>query len=140
MSRDRIRAQLVNDEGCRLFPYVDTVGKWSIGVGRNLTDLGISRAEAMTLLENDIDHAEQALIAQWPWMRELDPVRYGVLVNLCFNLGARGLHGFQKFLAAVEARDWPKAAVEMADSLWAKQVGYRSMRLQRQLLSGEWQS
>ena len=33
--------QLTRDEGIRNKPYVDTVGKVTIGVGRNLSDVGL---------------------------------------------------------------------------------------------------
>lgn len=49
--------QLVRDEGLRLHPYIDSVGKLTIGVGRNLTDMGISQAETEMLLSNDIANA-----------------------------------------------------------------------------------
>lgn len=140
MSRDRLRAQLVADEGLRLRPYVDTVGKVTVGVGRNLTDKGISHAEAMTLLENDIDEAEQALVARWPWVAELGPVRYAVLLNMCFNLGPEGLAGFRNMLALVEFGDYAQAAEHMLVSKWAAQVKGRAVRLAKQMLTGEWQS
>lgn len=38
-------SELSRDEGRRLKPYLDTVGKTTIGVGRNLTDVGISEDE-----------------------------------------------------------------------------------------------
>ena len=38
--------QLRRDEGVRFKPYQDTVGKWTIGVGRNLSDKGINWVEA----------------------------------------------------------------------------------------------
>ncbi len=138
MSRDRIRAQLVADEGVRLWPYQDTVGKWTIGVGRNLSDVGISKPEAMQLLENDIDKAEISLIARWPWMRDLDPVRYAVFVNMAFNMGAATLATFQQTLALAQAGDYTKAAEHMLASKWAAQVGTRAKRLARQMDTGLW--
>ena len=39
-------AILKEHEGRRLKPYTDTVGKLTIGYGRNLTDVGISDEEA----------------------------------------------------------------------------------------------
>ena len=45
MNRDRLRAQLVLHEGSRLKPYRDTVGKLTIGIGRNLDDVGLSEDE-----------------------------------------------------------------------------------------------
>jgi len=43
---------LVHHEGLRLKPYLDTSGKWTIGVGRNLSDSGISEEEAFYLLRS----------------------------------------------------------------------------------------
>ena len=51
MDTDKLLSDLVRDEGLRLRPYADTVGKTTIGVGRNLTDVGISHDEALALLE-----------------------------------------------------------------------------------------
>ena len=48
------RAELIADEGLRLKPYTDTVGKITIGIGRNLTDVGISKEEAYALCDTDI--------------------------------------------------------------------------------------
>lgn len=53
--RDILRPQLRIDEGVREFPYTDTVGKLSIGVGRNLDDVGLRPDEIALMLENDID-------------------------------------------------------------------------------------
>lgn len=36
---DRVKAQLVRHEGLRLKPYRYTVGKLTIGIGRNLVPL-----------------------------------------------------------------------------------------------------
>ena len=55
--RDIARAQIVIDEGKRNKPYRDTVGKLSIGVGRNLDDKGLSDGEIAILLEHDINDA-----------------------------------------------------------------------------------
>ena len=44
-------------EGCSLVPYRDTLGNWTVGYGRNLTDKGLSREEATLLCKNDISEA-----------------------------------------------------------------------------------
>jgi lysozyme len=48
---------------------------------------------------------------------------------MCFNLGVNRMGGFKRFLAAVEDRDWQKAADEMYDSKWRRQVPNRAGRL-----------
>ena len=53
MNRDALISQLIIDEGIKLKPYTDSVGKLTIGVGRNLNDVGISEDEARFLLGNE---------------------------------------------------------------------------------------
>lgn len=129
--------QLRRDEGMRLKPYTDTVGKLTIGCGRNLTDVGISQEEADYLLANDIKRAQDAL-SSYPWYTALDSIRQAAITNMAFNLGLHGLLGFPHFLSAVAKQDWITAASELANSVWAKQVGDRATRLEQQIVSGEW--
>lgn len=131
--------QLVRDEDLKLKPYKDSVGKLTIGVGRNLDDVGISRDEAMTMLANDVQHARNQLEQHLPWAGGLDEVRQGALLNMTFNMGIGGLLNFRQFLAALQSGDYKTAAAQMLDSLWAKQVGARAERLALQIESGFWQ-
>jgi lysozyme len=137
-ARKTLRAQLLRDEGLRLQPYTDSVGKLTIGVGRNLTDTGITRAEALVLLEHDLTTAETAVCQRWPWAERLDPARLAVLVNMALNLGPGGLGTFRRALAALQRADYARAADELLDSQWAAQVGDRARRLAAQLRTGEW--
>ena len=59
-----IYEQLIRDEGLRLFPYTDTVGKLTIGVGRNLTDAGISADEAEVLAATETEADAEASDAE----------------------------------------------------------------------------
>src|SRR5579863_8968787 len=124
------------------FPYPDAKGKTTIGVGRNLTDKGLSDVEVQFLLANDITETTDALAAAFPWFPSLDGPRQGVLINMAFNMGIEGLSGFQKFLAAVMHYDWETAADEMLKSEWANEVGkeegQRADRLQKQMRTGVW--
>jgi lysozyme len=131
--------QLIRDEGLKLFPYKDEVGKITIGVGRNLTDVGISRAEATTLLIGDIQNAKDHLAQQFPWTVGLDDARRDALVAMTFNMGIGGLASFKTFLAAMQAGNWTVARDAMLDSEWAKQVGARAQRLAVQVDSGTYQ-
>lgn len=131
--------QLIRDESVRLHPYADTVGKITIGVGRNLTDVGISYVEARQLLANDVANAIAQMEKALPWSTGLDEVRHGALANMTFNLGIGRLCGFTKFLVAMRDGDWKTARNEMLDSTWAKQVGARAQRLAIQIETGVWQ-
>lgn len=134
-----LREQLIRDEGVRLRPYRDDVGKLTIGIGRNLDDVGLSLTEAEYLLDNDIVRAAAAVLAHLPWTHSLDEVRRAALTNMAFNMGIGGLLGFKRALKALEEGRWEAAAQEMMDSKWARQVGIRAERLARQVLTGEMQ-
>jgi lysozyme len=138
-AREHVRAHLLADEGIRLFPYQDTVGKWTIGIGRNLSDVGISAMEAYDLLDHDIDRAVLGLVARYDWFPNLDPVRQAVLVNLAFNMGAASLAKFVNTLAAVERGDYAAAARGLRASKWFRQVQpSRSSRLITMMETGAW--
>jgi lysozyme len=142
MNRNFLFNQLVDHEGIRLFPYVDTKGKTTIGVGRNLTDRGISTSEAHHLCWNDIDIAERALDRNARWWRTLPEIQQRVLAEMCFQLGWTRLAKFEKFLAALQHGDDEAASAEMLDSLWADQtdgkedgkIGNRAKKLAKMIL------
>ena len=136
MDRDRLIEELKRDEGVELKAYQDTEGIWTIGIGRNLQDVGVSMDEAEYMLANDIDVAVGELQRTFDWFEGLSDARLRVCINMCFNLGLTRLLGFKKFLAAMAAGDWETAGVEMLDSKWSRQVGARSTRLKDLLLEG----
>src|ERR1044071_7820449 len=116
MNRLQLVTRLERHEGVRLKPYRDTVGKLTIGIGRNLDDVGISKDEAYYLVNGDIDFTVRGLLGRYPWFATLDPVRQAALVNMGFNLGLDGLAGFKKMLAALAAGDYAKASEEITAS------------------------
>ena len=78
--------QLELHEGRRSKPYLDSVGKWTVGVGRNLSDKGLSDDEIDYLLANDLREC-RADLASFPWFAGLDDVRRNVLIDMRLNLG-----------------------------------------------------
>ena len=138
MPLDSVQALIRLHEGLRLKPYRDTVGKLTIGYGRNLDDRGITKDEAEQLLRNDITRVTSELATALPWFLDLDPIRRAVLIDMAFNLGAAGLLKFALTLRAVEHADHARASQEMLDSVWATQVGTRATRLSEMMASGTW--
>jgi len=133
-----IVSQLRRDEAVRHFPYKDTKGKLTIGIGRNLVSKGLSDSEINVLLVNDIMEFTDQLSAHLEWFKLLDEVRQGVLVNMCFNMGFAGLARFQLFLGHVQAGEWQSAKAEMLNTAWATEVGERATRLAEQIVTGQW--
>lgn len=159
---DRARAitMLSNEEGRRNRPYKDSKGYWTIGVGHMmdprkggslpewaqyeldsagfLSDLSIDR-----LLEDDMLKAMDDIERHLPWALSLDPVRYGVLLDMCFQMGigneakGKGLLGFKNTLAMIRVGDYAGAAEGMKHSLWYRQTPNRANRRRGEMLTGK---
>ena len=136
MIKDRLTKQLVIDEGYKKKPYRDTVGKLSIGVGRNLDDKGLRADEIQLMLSNDIDESVQELAQVAPWYLQMNDVRQEVLINMHFNMGWPVLSQFKNTLAAMQRGDYDQAAQGMLASKWATQVGQRAKRLAEEMRTG----
>lgn len=135
-----LRDLLIADEGLRLKPYRCTEGKLTIGVGRNLDDVGITRDEAMMMLDHDITRSTNAAaeVVGRDVFGTLNPARQAALVSMAFQMGRDGLADFNRMLLAVRAGDWENAHANALDSKWARQTPARAQRIAKMLLTGEW--
>jgi lysozyme len=79
MNREKLLDMLMLHEGLELKPYQCTADKTSIGVGRNLQDLGISEDEAKYLLNNDVDRILKE-VEHWTFLEKLNDVRQAVIL------------------------------------------------------------
>ena len=124
----KLSDRLEIEEGMELFLYKCTSGKDTLGVGRNISDRGISADEAKYLLRNDIISCISELDHNFRWWKDLSENRRIVMGDLIFNLGLSKLKQFKKFLAAMESGDYETASEELLDSRYAKQPPNRSGR------------
>ena len=138
MEVGRLSEYLVVSEGLRLKPYTDTVGKISIGIGRNLTDTGISLLEAHDLLRHDLERAEALIEIRYPWIAQQSAVYRAVLLELMFNLGPKGLGLFVNTLYAFRAQDYPGVIEGLKQSKWYRDVQPKRSARIFQMLTGEW--
>jgi len=124
--------QIKIDEGFRGKPYLDTVGKTTIGYGRNLDDNPLTEVEAEFLLDNDLKKVSQECCLL-PYFSELSTTRRSVIINMVFNLGMTRFKKFKKMNKALAEKNYLLASIEMLDSKWSKQVGDRATRLAEQM-------
>jgi len=154
LNTDALIQRLVHEEGMakrdpakpgRLFPYKDSKGIETIGVGRNLKERGISDAEAMVLLRNDIAEHTALLDKYLPWWRDMDAVRQLAFADLAFNLGVGPsdeqpegkLLGFHGTLDAFRTGDYEVAAKHLEATGWYTQVGPRGPSVVALVRTGE---
>ena len=156
--RETFIKKLIDGEGLVLTVYQDTLGIDTIGIGRNLKDRGISKAEldhmdipnmdviyehgitkedAVYLATNDVQIVEEELCRAHPCVDSLDSVRQLVVMDMAFNMGVPRLKKFKNMWAAIHDNDFKTAAKEMLDSRWARQVKGRATRLAHAMATGE---
>jgi lysozyme len=149
MQDDKLIRLLKDHEGLRLFPYKCSADAWTIGYGHNLDakplsgttiqhlhTYGISERGAERLLLSDIDEvlSQLAQVDEWQMLRW---PRQAALADMCFNLGFKGCISFVRMWQAIGERNFTKAAHEMLQSKWHRQVGRRAERLAQIMLAGE---
>lgn len=116
--------------------YRDSVGKQTIGYGRNLDDCGITPEEAEYLLQNDLGRARSYARQAFPWFDFLDQVRQYVVTELVFWMGIGGVEGFTHMLGYLQANDYGQAASALLDSELATKYPKRANELAELLRDG----
>lgn len=146
--------RLVLHEGLRLMPYRDTQGLLTIGIGRCIDTnpftedekravgdwkKGITRNAAYMLCRNDIERSIRECQKRIPFFDGLDDERKYVLIDLTFNMGIASLCKFKNMLSALGVGNYDKAAEELLNSKYARQVGKRAERLANTIKSGRFE-
>jgi len=149
-TKELLLARLPRTEGRRLKPYRDTVGKWTVGVGHNITDNGLPPNMVVAIIEfgqltddmvndllgQDVDRVLKDCAAI-PVFRQLDIVRQSVLADMVFNMGLGSVLGFVNTLSFISQGRYSEAAEQMLKSKWAEQVGNRAIELAGLMRSGQ---
>lgn len=124
----KLRHLLVEHEGYENFPYVDTVGKITIGIGYNLSDRGMPDSWINNQFEEDTRYFYNQLNDDFYWFKTLNDARQIALIDMCF-MGYKKFKTFRKMLDALEQRNYSLAAREVIDSKWATQVKGRAQQI-----------
>ena len=135
INEDRLIKQLLVHEGLKLQPYYCTSDKLTIGVGRNLQDIGISEDEAEYLLRNDIDRCISQCETAFEWYEEAPEMVQEAVINLVFNMGLSKFKAFKLTIGHLEAGRYELAGAELLNSRYAQQVGQRSIDVANQIAS-----
>lgn len=121
------------NEGFRADAYLDSLGYPTFGYGsrtirEKYADLNMQDdlKECIALVEG---HLSKEGIS-------LDEFRIGVLSEMAYQLGFKGLLGFKKMWRALRDMDYVTAAAEMKDSRWFKQTPVRAGSLSEKMKKG----
>jgi len=139
MDIEELRVELEEDEGIKYEIYNDHLGYPTFGVGHMITKkdpehgepvgTSISDERVREAFEADITITLQDCEKLYPDFADLPEEVQLIIANMLFNMGLPRLSKFRGMKAAVDDRDWNRAADEMVDSLWYNQVTARADRL-----------
>ena len=119
-----------SSEGKRNVPYHCSAGVLTVGIGhtKDVANRYYSNAEIDLLFQKDLQIALKDAKRLFPSF-DSQPVKVKLmLASLSFNLGSNRLSKFVKFRSAIESKNYAKAAEELRNSLWFRQVGNRGAK------------
>ena len=139
MNIEQLRKELEVDEGVKYEIYNDHLGYPTFGIGHLVRDtdpeagaaLGtpVSEDRVIEAFNQDVETVLSDCNILYDDFSDLPEEAQLIIANMMFNLGRPRLSKFKGMKAGVDARDWKKAADEMIDSAWYRQVPNRAGRL-----------
>tara|TARA_B100000676_G_scaffold261159_1_gene271358 strand:+ start:226 stop:681 length:456 start_codon:yes stop_codon:yes gene_type:complete len=139
MNIEQLRKELEVDEGVKYEIYNDHLGYPTFGIGHLVRDtdpeagaaLGtpVSEDRVIEAFNKDVESVLNDCTILYGDFSKLPEEAQLIIANMMFNLGRPRLSKFKGMKAGVDAKDWNKAADEMVDSAWYRQVPNRAGRL-----------
>ena len=139
MNIDILRKQLEIDEGVKYEIYLDHLGYPTFGIGHLILEsdpehgcevgTSVSADRVAEAFEQDVQNVLSDCAKLYSDFDDLPEEARQIIANMMFNLGYPRLSKFKGMKAGVDSQDWNRAADEMIDSRWYKQVTNRAQRL-----------
>ena len=139
MNLEKLREEIKYDEGSVNEIYLDHLGLATFGIGHLVTEWDeeygwevgtpVSEDRCNEVFDSDIQIVLSDCQHLYPDFNDLPEEVQRIIANMMNNMGRPRLSKFKGLKAGVDARDWNKAADEMVDSRWYRQVTNRAERL-----------
>ena len=143
MNIEQLRKELEVDEGVKYEIYNDHLGYPTFGIGHLVRDsdpeagaaLGtpVTEDRVIEAFNQDVETVLNDCTILYGNFSQLPEEAQLIIANMMFNLGRPRLSKFKGMKAGVDSRDWNKAADEMIDSAWYRQVPNRAERLVKRM-------
>ena len=143
MNIEQLRKELELDEGVKYEIYNDHLGYATFGIGHLVRDSDPEHGQEIgTPVTEDrviaaFDEDVQVVLADCERLYNdfnvLPEECQMIIANMMFNMGRPRLSKFKGMKAGVDSKDWNKAADEMIDSNWYRQVPNRAGRLVKRM-------
>ncbi len=135
MTDNEIKESIKKEEGFQLAVYEDSRGIRTVGYGHALHVGSTIPAQAAELIfESDYQHA---VFCFEKLNLDLDSVRRSAVIDMIFNMGLAGVVKFEHFIFALRHGDYIRAANELMDSKYARQLPARAKRNRDKIIYGD---
>jgi len=138
MNVEQLRKELEVDEGVKYEIYNDHLGYPTFGIGHLVRDedpengepvgTAVSEDRVIEAFNKDVETVLNDCTILYGDFSELPEEAQLIIANMMFNLGRPRLSKFKGMKAGVDSQDWNRAADEMVDSAWYRQVPNRAER------------
>lgn len=124
-------------EGVRTKPYQDSLGLWTVGVGHLIGDgktlpkewdRELSMKEVDELFDKDYEEHKK-MAEKTPGYEKANEKGKAALIDLAFNMGGSWYKKFPNAAKALKEGNYEKAADELQNSQWYKQVKGRGVTI-----------
>jgi len=139
MNIDNLREELKIDEGVKYEIYLDHLDLPTFGIGHLVLDSDVECGQAVgtpvsedrvnECFAKDVETVLSECKELYPEFELLPEEAQLIIANMMFNMGRPRLSKFKGMKSGVDAGDWNRAADEMVDSRWYRQVTNRADRL-----------
>ena len=143
MDMEKRRQQRVIDEGVKYELYLDHLGLKTCGIGHLCREdepefeetIGteISEDRCTELFDEDIKSVIKDCKKVFDDWEDMDEEVKQVMANMMFNLGLPRFSKFRKMINNIDNKNFAKAAEELRDSRYYRQVTNRAERLAMRL-------
>ena len=143
MNIENLRKELELDEGVKYEIYNDHLGYATFGIGHLVIDsdpehgqeigTAVSKDRVIEAFNNDVQIVLSDCERLYNDFNVLPEEVQLIIANMMFNMGRPRLSKFKGMKAGVDSQDWNKAADEMIDSAWYRQVPNRAGRLVKRM-------
>jgi lysozyme len=143
MNIEQLRKELEVDEGVKYEIYNDHLGYPTFGIGHLVRDTDpeagaavgtpVTEDRVIEAFNEDVETVLSDCAILYDDFDELPEEAQLIIANMMFNLGRPRLSKFKGMKAGVDSKDWNKAADEMIDSAWYRQVPNRAGRLVKRM-------
>ena len=139
MNIQKLQEDLKIDEGVKYEIYLDHLGLPTCGIGHLIVESDeeygqpvgttLTGTRVNELFESDVETVLSDCTRLYDDFYLLPEDVQLIIANMMFNMGRPRLFKFVGMRKAIEEKDWNRAADEMIDSRWYKQVTNRAERL-----------